>query len=56
MSYIEWFFVGAIILFFMIIIIFTWSDLIKDLIFYREKKKNVKPLKVSKPSRKKVNK
>lgn len=42
MSIIEWFFIGLIILFFMIIMFFSWSDLTKDLIFYREKKKNVK--------------
>jgi hypothetical protein len=53
MSYIEWFFVGAIILFFMMFIIFTWTDLIKDLIFYKDKKKNVKPLQGNKPSHKK---
>ncbi len=42
MSIIEWFFIGLIILFFMIIMFYSWSDLVRDLIYYREKKKNVK--------------
>lgn len=52
MSIIEWFFIGLIILFFMIIMFYSWSDLVRDLIFYRDKKKNVKSLEQHK--RKKV--
>jgi len=44
MSIIEWFFIGLIILFFMIVMLISWRDLMKDLFFYREKKKNVKSL------------
>ncbi len=42
MSFIEWFFIGLIILFFVIIVSISVADLIRDLHFYRDRKKNVK--------------
>lgn len=44
MSILEWFFIGAIILFFMGIMVISLSDLRKDLIFYKKKQKNVKQM------------
>jgi hypothetical protein len=44
MSLIEWFVVGVIVLFFMAAIIITWRSLIVDILYYREKMKNVKKL------------
>lgn len=45
MSYLEWFFIGAIILFFVIVVVFSWSDLMRDYRFYKRKQKNVKSIK-----------
>ena len=45
MSYLEWFFIGAIILFFVIVVVFSWSDLMKDYRYYKRKQKNVKSIK-----------
>ncbi len=44
MSLIEWFVVGVIVLFFMAAIFITWRSLIVDILYYREKMKNVKKL------------
>ena len=51
MSIIEWFFIGAIILFFVILMLYSWTDLIKDKRFYKEKKKNVRRLDLHKKRR-----
>lgn len=44
MSFIEWFVVGVIVLFFVVAILITWRSLIKDIFYYKEKMKNVKKL------------
>ncbi len=44
MSVIDWFFIGVVVLFFSVIMIFSWSDLIRDILYYKEKKKNVKSM------------
>jgi len=44
MSVIDWFFVGVVVLFFAVIMILSWSDLVRDILYYKEKKKNVKSM------------
>ena len=44
MSVIDWFFVGIVVLFFAVIMIFSWSDLARDILYYKEKNKNVKSM------------
>jgi len=45
MSVINWFFVGVVILFFVVVMFFSWSDLVRDILYYKEKRKNVKSMK-----------
>lgn len=56
MSIIEWFFIGAIILFFVIFMFYSWTDLLKDKRFYKEKKKNVSRLDLYKKRKRKAKK
>ena len=56
MSIIEWFFIGAIILFFVIFMFYSWTDLLKDKRFYKEKKKNVSRLDLHKKRKRKAKK
>lgn len=44
MSVIDWFFVGIVVLFFAVIMFFSSSDLVRDILYYKEKKKNVKSM------------
>lgn len=44
MSVIDWFFVGIVVLFFAVVMFFSWSDLVRDILYYKEKKKNVKSM------------
>ena len=44
MSVLEWFFVGAIILFFVGVAFFAMGDLFRDRKFYKDKQKNVKKI------------
>ena len=57
MSIIDWFFIGLIVLIFVIFMFFSWSDLFRDILYYKEKKKNVKSMKehINKTSKKKIN-
>ena len=44
MSILEWFVVGLIILIFLVTMICSMQDLIKDFFYYRLKRKNVKQM------------
>lgn len=48
MLVLEWAIVAAVSLGFVIVMLFSWSDLLKDLKFYRNKSKNVRQLKAHK--------
>ena len=54
MSIVEWFFIGAIILFFVTLMFYSWADLFKDIRYYKEKKKNVSRMDAHKKRRRKV--
>ena len=53
MSIIDWFFIGLIVLFFLTIMFFSWSDLVRDILYYKEKKKNVKSMEAHKSKKRK---
>ncbi len=44
MSVIDWFFIGLIVLFFVVAMFYSWSDLGRDILYYKAKKKNVKSM------------
>lgn len=56
MSIVEWFFIGAIILFFVTLMFYSWADLFKDIRYYKEKRKNVSRMDLHKKHRRKVKK
>ncbi len=56
MSVIDWFFVGIVVLFFAVIMFFSWSDLVRDILYYKDKKKNVKSMEAHLKNKKRTSK
>jgi len=56
MAILDWFFIGIITLFFTVVMFFSWSDLVRDMAYYKSKKKNVKSMAehVNKKSKSKI--